>query len=252
MTSEAWLRAGRAGLVSVFMLVLAAPGCGGQDRKRQGKFPVRIETSAYCEILQEDAPPTLCRRMADLPASLETGVAAFSPPAAMTRGETVTVEFAVARGRDLETAEVLLAGPDGRPQQFRPKIGRFMSAELTGEGFEISPSGVQEKDLFLSGSAVWRWRVKAVRADRHLLSLSAWVKVKLPDDTLKPVWFKTVHRQVAVPVRFFPERVADFVTDSGDWIGRLDAWVKALATLVASLSALLIALRYFGRKKPAA
>lgn len=239
---------------------LALSGCGGAYEAAQNTSSVETGAPAtaaaddpveYCAALQEPAPASLCRLYAELPNKLERGVAAFTPPASMRRGDTVQVEFAIAQGSDMAEATDLVVGHGAPVQQFRPKIGRYMAAELRGEGFEIDPAGPQEQDLFLSGAARWIWQVKAVRAPRHVLSLSAWVKAKAPDGQLKPVWFRTVHRQVAVPVRT-PDRISDFLDDSLAWIGRLEIWVKALAALVMALAGLWLGIRRFGKPQPAA
>lgn len=204
----------------------------------------------YCAVLEEDARRSACRRYAELPKQLEDGVAAFNPPREMTRGETATVEFAVARGSDASMALEMLS-ETSEVQQFRPKVGRFMAAQLKGAGFEISPVGVREEDLFVSGGAMWSWQVKALRAPRHSLTLSAWVKTKAPDSTLKPVWFRTVNRTVRVPVRA-RDRVSDFLDDSIDWLKRLNIWTKALLALIGTLSSLVVAIKLFGLKEAGA
>jgi len=172
----------------------------------------------------------------------------------MHRGETATVAFAIAGGSDVRVATDMIGGQKGQMQSFRPKIGRFMAARLSGEGFEIVPLDQEEQDLFLSRAGLWQWRVKAVKGDRHALKLSAWVKVQLPDKSRKPLWFKTVNRDVEVPLRFFPDQMEDFFDATLAWFVRLETWVKALAALIAALSGLWLAIRYFGKdkKKPPA
>ena len=205
----------------------------------------------YCVVLQEEVSRSVCRRYEELPSTLEEGAAAFTIPDSMRRGESRTVEFAVARGREPRNAIDLVDFESGRVLSFRPRIGRYMAAELSGEGFEISPEGPRQEDLFLSGAGRWSWTVQAVRAPRHVLVLTAWVKAPAPDKTLKPVWVKTVHRRVNVRVGFLL-RMRDFIDDSVTEFRRLEGWVQALTALVVALGALWLAVRFFGRKAPPA
>lgn len=126
-------------------------------------------------------------------------------------------------------AEIL----DKKPEQvFKTRLGRFMAAELKGEGFVVEPRGKQKKDLFVSDTARWDWTVTPVRASRHKLTVSAYVVIKSPDGSDNENLIRTFHHDVVVHVPI-GAKVADGMDDTIEWMGRANRWLLALAGLMS-------------------
>ena len=207
-----------------------------------------------CAVIQDMVPQEECDYYAQIKASLQTGEGAISAPSEMVRGEQTTVSFAVSRYPDRTSAEDVLGsapGEDTSAEEFDLKVGRKMAALLQGEGFEIDPEGLVQKDLFFGDAARWEWKVTPVRAPRHRLTLTAYVVVSTPDGSNKENLLRTVTRDIRVTVPMGAQ-VQDFMDDSGSWFGRINAWLLLLAGLVSGgIFALWTALKAFRRPQSA-
>lgn len=207
---------------------------GQADTGERSKSRASRAETIFCPILQDRAIRSDCDYFDQIWANLRTGTGAFDAPEEMTRGETRTVSFAVARNQSTSPAEVLGSAPD---EQFKLKVARRMAALLQGEGFAIEPRAIQYQDLFIGDGARWEWQVTALKARRHRLSLSAYVVVASPDGKQKENLLKTVTRDISVTVTW-AQRYQDVVDD-------ITSASNTTKGLFASLTALLIALIAF-------
>jgi hypothetical protein len=125
----------------------------------------------------------------------------------------------------------------GGTETFVPKVGRFMSAELAGQGFEIKAVTPRSQELPDAGQAIWTWEVKAKQKGSRTLTLKTVVEGEVNgrrymlDDTQT---LKTVTVEVGM------------VDTIGDWLDALPSWLKRITAILIALAALVAA--WFGLK----
>jgi hypothetical protein len=134
--------------------------------------------TVFCAEVGQRIAKVDCDDYAAQAQSAKDGLAAFNAPSPMTRGQGVTLQLAMsfkppANAQAQTPAQVIAALP-GTPVNFTPKVGRHMSAELSGAGFDISPSGPQTMDLG-DGVTTWEWKVTAKEEGAKTLVLKTVV-----------------------------------------------------------------------------
>jgi len=186
----------------------------------------------YCDVLNDRTTPAQCDYFKEIRAKLATGEAALDIPDPIVRGETATVSFVVSRDpTSTPVGELLGSAPD---DQFKLKVGRWMAAQLKGDGFEIEPADLQARDLFVGDGARWDWQVTPKRALKYRLILSAYVVVGAADGSKKETLLKSVERVVPVQVTW-GQWFDDFFTDTTPLLEKALTWWNALKALVLGL-----------------
>src|SRR4051812_28886684 len=191
-----------------------ALGSEGSDaRNASGNVAGRVDDPlAYCPKIDETVAASVCEWFTHPEKHLPQGTGAFNPPATMRRGDTVTVEFSLVEGTGA-AAESAAAAPietEGRGlKTVQSSITPHMAAELTGDGFKISPAGRVEHDMGATGSGYWSWQVTALAGPKHVLVLHAFAFAKGPGKAPRQVWTETLRKPVQVPVRA-EDRFSDF------------------------------------------
>jgi len=205
----------------------------------------------YCDIIDQDVSRGDCERYRQAKARLARGVAAFSVPGTMKRGETAVVELALARGADQEAVSEMVAS-EGRETEpiSEVRVARYMAAELDGEGFTVAPAGVQRKDLFLSGSARWRWEITALKAKKHELALTVYAEIGGPDGQPKPQWTEVARRTVTVETTW-GQTFGDGIEAAIAWLGRIENLLTALAAVLVALGIVIWRWKTLGGKPEA-
>ena len=270
---QSWYGAILATLLGISALILA--GCSGNapesaenvsmtDMNAEGSLNdmsgveapdngviVSASKLPYCDIVEDYVPADQCHQYADRIGHLQDGLGAFNPPTRMKQGETRLVELNVSRSPDKDNPANQIGGPADQKIPVPMKVGRYMSAKLTGEGFKIEPQEPDDQDLFLARDAHWSWRVTALPAAMHRLILTTYVQTpETAGGPLKPMWTrsKTVEVSVSVPPM---ARWTQWTKSVGDWAKTTQGMIVSLTALVAAIAGLIAALRALFKPKPA-
>ncbi|MDP8993850.1 MAG: hypothetical protein M3N07_02535 [Pseudomonadota bacterium] len=160
------------------------------------------------------------------------------------------------RGREA-TITALLRHPDEHPGAPSPgsvratrRIGAtpYMAARLTGDGFDISPSGWQPTSLGSSREWEWQWKVIPKREGRRRLQVTVVPQVVQRDGTRVNVG-RHLRRALEVEVVVHPaeqslEASEGLQTQFGSWAKSLGA----LAALIAAAGGVYAAFIQFKKK----
>lgn len=207
------------------------------------KVPVQSE---YCADIEEPATPEACERYRQIHRGLDDGAAAFNAPSVINRGATVRVRFAVDRQANSTGPAAAVEALPGETIKLVTKVGRYMRAELSGDGFRVVGLNPASQDLFTSDSAIWEWDVTAVSGGDRVLSLKTWVEARGPDGALRPRWLKVEDRAIKVEVPW-QMRLSDGSDTALAWFARGSNLLKAVAALVVAAGALWLAIKQFGK-----
>ncbi len=134
-------------------------------------------------------------------------------------------------GKDMPAAvSEELKGLPGEVRQGLTKITRVMSAELSGSGFDIAPSGRQERMVMLPQPVSWNWQVTPKdTGPGKPLKLQLFAHLEGPNGS-SPVLLKTLDSTIGVDVKTW------------DWIV---AQVRAMQPIYAIIAAILAVLTVF-------
>lgn len=207
----------------------------------------------FCRPLRLRMTAAACRDFEEQAASLESGIGAFNPPTEMVRGRPEDVIFAVGAVADRQEVVETAGGNAATAVLVSTKIGRFMTATLTGGGFTIAADGPAERDLGAAGSQTWTWRVTPRTDGAQPLQLAVSVEAVGPDGKRTAIRLsnKTVTVRVAVAAADRrTERVAGLdraIKEATPLFGSLRAWLLGLVGVIAAASAVWVAIRTFGR-----
>lgn len=212
---------------------------------------------AFCAPVRRRLSAADCQAITDQQASLESGIAAFKPPPTMVRGQVERVRFAIGSESDRATT-VRAAGGDGDGGVVPVKIGRFMTATLSGANFKITPIGDPGRDLGASSSELWEWDVEPQREGNHVLQVRVETFAESDDgERTRLSLYRSPPIAVAVVVSSRDQRldrVRDFEEETTVWqrlVEALTGWFGAAAALVLAISLLVWRLRSFGRRPEA-
>jgi hypothetical protein len=134
-----------------------------------------------------------------------------------------------------------LKGLPGEVAQGLTKITRVMSAELSGNGFDIAPSGRQERMVVVPQPVSWSWQVtpKESGADKTL-KLRLYAHIEAPSGgTMSPTLIKTLDTGITVDVKTW------------DWVlAQIRAVEPVYAVIAALLALLTVVLTYAFARRP--
>ncbi|MDR1969689.1 MAG: hypothetical protein LBQ32_13535 [Burkholderiaceae bacterium] len=190
------------------------------------------EARAYCDEIQQFTTQADCDAFKAQRGAVKEGVGKFRAPSSMFLGQTVTLQLAVG-AKDGPDPENSLNGLSGGTETIQPQVGRHMMAELSGEGFTVTPSGPQQKDLPLGSTVVWTWTVHADAKGKHTLVLTTAVQGIGADGRLVSLADTNLNTPITVKVGFWQSVM--------DWLNAAPVWLKALQAVVAALTALAVA-----------
>lgn len=185
----------------------------------------------FCAAIHDQTTRADCARIGMIRDNLAVGSSGVRYPPEITRGDTVTISFAVTNDPQATPTETMLGA---KPvQEATLKVGRRMAAQLSGEGFKIEPEGLQQRDLYIAQGATWDWKVTALKAPTHQLKISAYVVIPDKDGALKENLLKTLDLPLQVKVTT-GQRIGDWMDSSVDWMTRGTNWLKVLALFIAA------------------
>lgn len=213
------------------------------------------ETDAYCPAVDYVTSAAQCRRFTDEKATLDAGLGVFNPPRQMVVGESRDLVLAVGRKADSAEVHEAVGGNESQHVEVRTPVGHFMTATLSGGGFDISPQGPQPKTLAADRSEAWQWRITARDAGPQKLLLTISVDATAPDGTRSryDLARKPIDIDVAVTDAQRREdntkRLEDKIGHGTRVLGALEKWLIALAAVLAAAGGVWIAIRTFGKGK---
>jgi hypothetical protein len=122
----------------------------------------------------------------------------------------------------------------GTTQAFAPKVGRFMSASLSGQGFDIKRVAPEtaSQEIPEDGQATWSWEVTARQEGPHTLIAKTVVEGEI-NGTRYPLAGTQTAKVIRVKVSTL-SRVREYLDALPGWMKSLTAALTALAALVAA------------------
>ena len=135
--------------------------------------------------------------------------------------------------------------PDRRRHRRVPVgvVGRFMRAELTGAGFDITPQGPASREVLPDSVTTWTWQVTARQRGTQALTLTTVVE-GCPADGGACIPLRSTTQNYTVNVAVSPVgEVRDVLAGMPDWIKLVSAIVVAFAGLIGAVFSLRSALR---------
>lgn len=209
----------------------------------------------WCPAIKARTSRGRCDDLTEQQASLEAGVAAFNPPRKMMVGKASRVILPI--GAQAERAAVVAAagGVPGTATTVSVRIGRYMSAKLSGSAFDIKPVGEPLRDLGGSSSETWEWDVTPT--DKGTQTLRVEVETFAEDETggrTRLTLYRSPPIDIDVEVTAQEKRketyrkVGDEITNTTPILESLTKWLGLFAGLVLAAGVVWWRLRNFGRK----
>jgi hypothetical protein len=223
----------------------------------------------FCEEVGRRVSAEQCEDFTRLADRAAVGVAAFNAPDPMRRGDVHTLQLAIsdaptpeeiATGAEPATDEtpatetptdVIASGEEPAPApppptpadtvdplqgetvEYAPLVGRFMRAELTGEGFEITPLSPPSQEVLPDSVTTWTWRVVATTSGQRALTLTTIVEGCDAQGQCYPLRSTTHNHEVEVTVGALG-RAQDFLEAAPIWLRLAAGLLTALAVLVGA------------------
>lgn len=215
------------------------------------------DDTAYCEAVDHDTSATECRRYTRERANLQAGLGVFEAPKQMVLGESRDLILSVGKKANAGEVHTTIGQDRSKHVEIVTQVGHFMTATLTGGGFDITPSGPQPKTLAADRSEVWQWRIKAKEEGPQRLVLTISVDATNADGTRSRFDLETRPFDIAVNVTDSERRtrraqeLKKKMDDGTTVLGGLEKLLIALAAVVIALGGVWIAIRTFGKKKDA-
>lgn len=212
---------------------------------------------AYCEAVDHDTSAAECRRFTRERANLQAGLGVFEAPREMMLGESRDLILSVGKKANAGEVHATIGQERSKHVEIPTQVGHFMTATLTGGGFDITPSGPQPKTLAADRSEVWQWRIKAKEEGPQRLVLTISVDATNADGTRSRFDLETRPFDIAVNVTDSERRtrraqeLKKKMDDGTTVLGGLEKLLIALAAVLVALGGVWIAIRTFGKKKEA-
>lgn len=228
-----------------------SPASNGTENASAG------DDSIYCEAVDHDTSAAECRRYTRERSNLQAGLGVFEAPKEMTLGESRDLILSVGKKANAGEVHATIGQDRAKHVEIPTQVGHYMTATLSGGGFDISPSGPQPKTLAADRSEVWQWRIKAKEEGPQRLVLTISVDATNADGTRSRYDLETRPFDIAVNVTDSERRSRKAQElkkkmDNGTTVlGGLEKLLIALAAVVVALGGVWIAIRTFGKKKDA-
>ena len=173
------------------------------------------------------APPAADAGSAALPADAAAGGDAVPPPPPPPPPpEPADVEGAV---RDME----------GETVKYTPLVGRYMSARLSGDGFDVVAQSPEHQEVLRDSVTHWDWLVTPKTGGTHTLTVTTQVEFRDSDGKFIPLRYAPETRKVEVKVPWWA-----FLMDV---LLAMPAWGKALAGALGALA--MVATAWWGLRR---
>jgi len=247
-----------------------APPPSASTTSADVQAPPPADATVFCAEVARRVTPEQCETYVALAQSATQGMAAFNAPNPMQRGEARTLQLAISAPpppppvatpapppaqpapvqNDLSRSEAgsSPAAPAQTPADvvnqlpgetvaFKPLVGRFMRAELTGAGFEITKQSPDQQEVTPDSVTTWTWQVVARQGGERSLTLTT-VVVGCTEGGGECVPLRSTTQNYTVRVAVGPiDQAKDFLLGLPDWIKIVSAIVAALAGLFTAIAA---------------
>jgi len=232
------------------------PGAG-PDAINAGSAAAGGEASAWCAIARARTSEAFCAELAVQRDSLAEGVAAFNPPRQMTLGEPTRVTLPIGAKAERAAVERQAGGAPGEAVSVEIRIGRYMTASLSGSAFDITPVGSPERDLGMSNREDWQWDVKPLAQGAQTLQVE--VEAFARDEAGKRTRIELFRSEpIAVDVDVTGEQARKNAIDQASreignttpLLETMTKWLGGLAALILAAGVVKWRLRNFGRRAP--
>lgn len=131
---------------------------------------------------------------------------------------------------------------------YSPLVGRFMSAQLTGAGFDITPSTAVSRELPPNSQVDWEWEVVAKYDGLQTLVVTTVVEFEDAAGKRIPLDVTQKTQQFDVKVGLLGW-IEDFLVGLPEWLKRVTAVLVALTGTVAAAFGLRRVLKNRGEEK---
>lgn len=175
-------------------------------------------------------PPHLNSLIANLNSQTTEGQFLFNPPHKMRQGQKERVEVGIARTTDL--VDELFRGLKGRgdPVVEDIKTSTLMQVDLRGDGFEVASLSTPEQ--VVAPTASWAFDVTPLRAGHNTLTVTATMRLDLPNQKEGKVSVPAIERSVRVEVDI-AYQARRFASNNWQWLaatilglaGTVTAWL---------------------------
>jgi hypothetical protein len=204
------------------------PSVGGPSPGGGGRRPARAPAN-----VAEPAPTPIDFKAVDQALSqLRVGNVAYNAPPAMFKGEShpISVVLSPAATAD-QLAQQLhnLLGAQENVQTASIQVSPLMQATLTGQGFNISPSGPQTQAVSGIQPTEWDWTVSPTETGNLDLQLDLEAILDLGNGTSTPRRLKTFTKVIRVRVQAL-DAMKGFVAGNWQWL-----WSTLLVPLAGYL-----------------
>lgn len=118
----------------------------------------------------------------------------------------------------------------GDTVQYTPLVGRFMRAELHGNGFEITPLSEPSQEVLQDSVTTWSWRVEAREGGQRALTLTTVVEGCTASGQCYPLRSTSQNYDVTVRVGLLGQ--------AQDFLAAVPTWLQLAAGVLGGLAAL--------------
>ena len=118
----------------------------------------------------------------------------------------------------------------GDTVEYTPLVGRFMRAELTGNGFEITPLNEASQEVLPDSVTTWGWRVEAREGGQRTLTLRTVVEGCTANGQCYPLRSTSQNYDVSVRVGLLGQ--------AQDFLAAVPTWLQLAAGVLGGLAAL--------------
>jgi hypothetical protein len=211
----------RLALLFFLLPTLAAlPGCGDSGAPIANNANTAVNTNTNTRINANATPRPLGTPDSKVDAIKEAmgvGSIAFNVPPSMRLEETQTIMLLLSPQQTAEVLEQELRGrkATGDIQKHTIKVGDQMQAELTGDGFQITPITPAQQPVSKREPTRWKWDVRPLRAGTLKLNVVLNAVADLKDgagmrqvyiDSFDQVYVVEVPSPSPLPVAAAPAR----------------------------------------------
>lgn len=175
-------------------------------------------------------PNGTCADVSDVVDNLATGKYRFNKPKSVILGEPFPLRLT------MQTAEAVPVNFDGLPgtvQEHPGKLAQDVQATLSGDDFEITPSGPQVRTFTRSQPVEWNWTLKPTSAGTKTLTIEVVANIQVGSDK-HPIQLTTLHEPIVIQVTIF-QRLKAYVATASGMVVAAAALVTPLAVLIGSI-----------------
>jgi hypothetical protein len=172
-----------------------------------------------------------CTDISEIVDHLAKGTYSFNKPVTANMGEPFPLRL-ILQTADSQEQDVSrsFGGLPGTVQQRTGTFAQSVEATLTGEDFEIDPSGPQERTATLSHPVEWEWKLKPTSAGTKTVTIEVTANIQVGADKHR-VQINTLHESILIQVSIF-QRLGAYLADANGAVVATAALATPLAALV--------------------